>query len=137
MGVAWLWGGVAVSLSKEAQTFLEATHPDLAKRFMAHAGSPSRHEANPERTANLPKVKASELPGSQAKTKGGFQRDFAGLKPGQRARHTISKAADEQTPMGEGPVEFMVGSRAHKMGRPAPPAGSAARFVRAAALKRL
>lgn len=115
---------------------MEATHPDLAKRFMARAGTPSRHRANPERTANLPKVRASELPGSQTKVKGGFQRDFAGLKPGQRARHRISKPADERTPMGEGPVEFQVGSRAHKMGRPAPPTGSAARFVRAAALKK-
>lgn len=103
---------------------------------MARAGTPSRHDANPERTTNLPKVKASELPGKQTKTKSGYARDFTGLKPNQVARHTISKSADERTPMGEGPVEFMVGGRAHKMGRPKAPSGSAARFVRAAAIKR-
>jgi hypothetical protein len=130
--------GCTVSLSREARVFLEATHPNLARRFMAKAGAPSRHVANPERTTNLPKVEVSELPGSQTKTKGGFQRDFAGLKPNQVARHkpAADKGANERTPMAEGPVEFQVGSRAHKMGQPASPTGSAARFVRAAALKR-
>jgi hypothetical protein len=109
----------------------------MAKRWMALAGRPSKHTANPERTHNLPKVKASELPGSQTKLKAdGFQRDFAGLKPSSVARHkpTASRLANEHTPMKEGPVDFMLGSRPHKMGAPSKPTGLIARDLRRGAV---
>lgn len=105
---------------------------------MALAGSPSKHNANPERTVNLRKVKARELPGPQTKTKGGFQRDFSPLKPSSVARHTpkANPKANEHAPMSEGPVDFQYGSRPGKMGAAKEPTGLHGRAVRAAAVQR-
>ncbi len=115
------------------QAHLNSIDQGMAKRWMAIAGRPSRHTANPEKTANLPKVKASELPGKQSKlVKDGFKRDFT-LHPDQRARHTISKQADESTPMREGPVTFMVGSNPGKLGKAPAHKGMKARDLRHAA----
>lgn len=112
---------------------LDSIDAGMAKRWMALAGRPSRHNANPEKTANLPKVKASELPGRQARlVKDGFKRDFT-LKPDQRARHKIAPQADESTPMTEGPVSFTPGSRPGKLGKAPAHKGMKARDLRRAA----
>lgn len=119
------------------QAHLDSIEPGSAKRWMRLAGSPSRHTANPERTHNLPKVSGSELPGRQVKLKrDGFQRDFAGLKPSSVARHKpiANPNANEHEPMTEGPVDFMLGSRPHKMGAPSRPTGAVARDLRRAAV---
>jgi hypothetical protein len=115
---------------------LDSIDAGMAKRWMALAGRPSRHTANPERTHNLPKVKASELPGKQSRlVKDGFKRDFAGMSPSSVARHqpAASKQANEHTPMKEGPVDFMLGSHPHKLGAPSKPTGPVARDLRRAA----
>lgn len=62
--------------------------------------------------------------------------DFKGLNPGQKARHGISRPADERQAMQAGPVEYMPGSKG-PLGSPSEPGGLRGRDVRAAAAKRL
>ncbi len=125
-------------MNAATQAHLEAISPGMAKRWMARAGSPAKHRANPERTVNLPKVRARELPGRQSKVKGGFQRDFGPLAPSSVARHkpAADRQANEYAPMSEGPVGFQVGSRPHKMGKATEPTGAMGRAVRAAAIRK-
>lgn len=59
----------------------------------------------------------------------GVKRDFGGLKPGQSARHSPSRA-NEMEAMVQGPIEFVPGSRGKEL-------GTAPKGVRMAAIARL
>jgi hypothetical protein len=62
--------------------------------------------------------------------------DFKGLHPGAKARHTISRRADEQQAMKERPVAYVQGSKG-PLGSPKGLGGLRGRDVRAAAVAKV
>ena len=120
-----------MGLAPEARAFMEARHPEIARRWLAESGSPARHGSRGKGAAN-PKSEGSPRPPKVSAHK----RDFGPLKPSSSARHKPAGKAtpNEHEAMSEGTgVEFQVGLRHRELGKPARLTGPVARDVRVAA----
>ncbi len=76
------------------QRFMYANHPQIAKRWQAEYGNPSS---------------------GQGQKRSDGAKDFAGLQPSAKARHSYKRPAREQESMKEGPVRAAAAARAGKM----------------------
>lgn len=130
-------------LSSKQERFMWANHPDIARRWASEYGSYEHPTSLSKAKLRSPKgVMHSEESASpqihSLPKKGGFQRDFAKLKPSSSERF---KPRNKPTPNlheadKESPPTYVTNSRHRELGKPTKPTGLSARDYAAAALNK-